>query len=219
MRHTTFSLLLTTNRGISAGTHHSIMQTVKEIGCGYQYITDGGLDRARGLLVSNWLRQTNDEAFVMVDDDMQFTSQQIRNLVDVGLDVVSATYPTRHGEALTGLPLHPEQDHAAFSTGSLLELEHVGMGCVAVRRETIENMVSRIDDCDDGTGQTFWPLFLPMVRERQYYSEDAAFSVHAREAGARLWMHTAIRTTHLCNGFPVHVDNLPFIRQANSALA
>src|SRR6185437_13774883 len=188
----TTSILSCAYRGLSAGTHMSIVNAVSVLGWRHRIVSnDAIIDHARGVLVSAWYRETWDAAFVMIDDDIEFTPQQVQSLVEgldnPAVDMVSAVYPGRVGQTLTGVPLDPGATWP--QDGSLIELDRAGMGCIAIKRNVIEGLTGTMPECDEMsiTG-SLWPMFLPMIRHKRYVGEDSEFCIRAREAGFRIWL-------------------------------
>lgn len=209
------SLLMCAYRGLSTATHMSLVNAVSVLGWRHRIVTDDALlDHARGMLVSAWYRETSDDVFVMIDDDIVFTPADVQRLVGHELDAVSAAYPARLGQTLTGIPVRPDQDASVLESGSLIPLWRAGMGCIAVRRTVIDALVNTMWECDRDIGQPFWPLFMPMIRNNSYVGEDGAFSMRVIEAGFKIWLDPAIRVAHLSSGLPVTMENMNLVRDA-----
>lgn len=209
------SLLMCAYRGLSTQTHMSLVNAVSVLGWRHRIVTDDALlDHARGMLVSAWYRETNDDAFVMIDDDIVFTPADVQRLVSHDVDIVSAAYPARLGQTLTGIPSQPDQDAALLESGGLIQLKRAGMGCIAVRRHVIDALTRILPECDTDIGQPFWPMFMPIVYGSTYVGEDGAFSMRAGQAGYRIWLDPTVRVAHLSSGLPVTLNNMNLICNA-----
>lgn len=218
------SILSVAYRGLSAGTHMAIVNSISVLGWSHRIVSDDAIiDHARGVLVSAWYRETKDEACVMVDDDIEFVPQNLTRLLESlarpNVDAVSAVYPARVGQTIMGTPLAPD---ATWPThDSLIELARTGLGCIAVKRSMIEGLTKTLPECDaDSITGSLWPMFLPMIRQQHYIGEDAAFSIRARKAGFRLWLDPRVSVKHLSNELPVALSNMFLVDAAyNNARA
>jgi hypothetical protein len=212
------SILSSAYRGLSAATHMSIVNTMGVLGWQHRVLSDDALlDHARGMLVTDWYLHSNDDVFVMVDDDIAFLPADVLQLVNRNVDMVSATYPSRLGQTLTGMPLDPGMDASVFEGTELIELARAGMGCIAIRREVITRIVGVMEDCYAENGHAFWPFFLPFVRDRKYTGEDMAFCARVRETGSHIWLDPQVRVAHMSGELPVTMANMNLVRLAVEA--
>lgn len=217
------SILSCAYRGLSAATHMSIVNAMGVLGWKHRIVSDDALlDHARGVLVSAWFRETTDSALLMIDDDIEFSPSEAAALMgrlnSPGVDIVSAVYPARLGQTLTGAPLDPNATWP--EDNSLIELDRCGMGCLAVTRRAIQKMIESEELLDEGAiSGSFWPLFMPFARNRRYIGEDTAFGVRAREAGLRIWLDPQVSVRHLSGELPVSQGNMLLVQAAYNSTA
>ena len=217
------TLMLCAYRSVSLPTMRSILTLVEA--ChedGWRVYTGGeaGINRARSIAASRWLRETADDVFVMLDDDVIFTPNQMSRLVDLcrsGHDVVCGAYPVRDGGHLS----------LRGRTGSLtfgadlppLEIDCAATGFMAVHRRVIEAMVQTLPLCHANAPFAFWPMFdFEAVPDEStggwnYLSEDWFFSRLAQKLGFKVWLDPSILLGHL-GTVEITVKNMGQIHQA-----
>lgn len=218
------SILVCTHRGLSALTHKCLTDIARYGTWDERMLHDlGGLDYARGLLVSDWYRNTQDDVAVLVDDDMVFSIADLDALaarVRQGppFDIVGAAYLSRDGNTMTGMPL----DDVPSST-RLLPMRYVGMGVTAIHRRVLDGLVEKLPLCDTDTPTPFWPMFMVAITQHPsrgwiYIGEDAAFCMRAREAGFCVWLDTSVNVGHLSSGRLVTTDMFEATRRGDDPL-
>lgn len=115
------------------------------------------LSAGRGVLVGQFLEQTDAEILVMLDDDMGFNPAHIYELVDVLVRsreqdpriaaVGGLAFISNHPRLATPLPNiwvpHPQRPHemmhmTEFPADTLMEVGSTGGACVAIHREILQ---------------------------------------------------------------------------------
>lgn len=129
----------------------------------YVLIRSGPLLAAgRGVLVGQFLEQTDADILVMLDDDMVFNPPHIYELVDVLVRsreqdptigaVGGLAFISNHPRLQKPMPNmwipHPQQPHtmmhmSEFPRDSLIEVGSTGGACVAIHREVIQGFSER----------------------------------------------------------------------------
>jgi hypothetical protein len=184
---------------------------------------EAGVNRARSVLVSRWFRETADDVFIMIDDDIIFTPAQAQRLVDqcrAGYDIICGAYSVRDGAhmAIRGLDTQP-QIGVGPSAGEPVEIRWAATGFLAVHRRVIEALVPTLPLCHEATTFSFWPLFDFRVVEDEhtgghnYLSEDWNFCERARELGFKVWLDPTMILGHL-GTVTIHAGNMAAIHQA-----
>lgn len=195
------SLLICAYRSLSVPTHDATISVL----AGSQYWThhvkygDALIDRSRAVVTSAWYRlMQQDDVFLMVDDDMVFTSQDADRLVTLcrsGYDIISAPVPTHNGGTIACRPSVND-----FSGDHPLPMEYVGAAFMAVHRRVIDAVIQTVPLCHPSLPIAFWPIFQPFWTELDgemvYLSEDWAFVHRAREAGFKVWLEPTLRVGH-----------------------
>ena len=192
---------------------------------GWPITTKGGdalIDRSRAIIVSRWWRDTNDDCFVMIDDDIAFEPESAERLVAqcrAGKDVIAGLYPVRdgghlavrgiHGDILFGPDVEP------------VEVRHAATGFLCVHRKVIDALIPTLPLCHGNQPWSFWPMFQPypdadwVAGGHNYLSEDWAFCERVRALGFTIWADPTIRLRHQST-VEIDVQNMDAI---NAALA
>ena len=214
------SVLLCAYRACSIPTQTSIDKLVMR---GWRFIPkwgDGFIARSRAIVTSQWYRETADDVFLMVDDDIVFEPWCAERLVEQcrnGHDIIHAAYPVRDGGhlAIRGL-----DRPISFGPGQEpQEIKHASTGFLAVHRKVIDAMVRTVPLCHANQSWAFWPIFDTFWIEDEpagghsYLSEDWAFVERARQLGFKIWLDPLIKLDHIAQ-IRVNVDNMRLIDQA-----
>jgi hypothetical protein len=193
------TLILCAYRSVSLPTHRCIMRLFATPGPNQwreQTGGEAGINRARSIQVSKWYRETTEDAFLMIDDDIVFDPEDANDLVDKcrdGYDVIAAAYPTGDASHLAVRTLGEK----ALRFGPYeppLEMRHVATGFFAVHRKVIAAMVETLPLCNSNTSWAFWPLFGfaweadPEAGGVNNLSEDYNFCNRARELGFKVYL-------------------------------
>lgn len=200
------TLMLCANRSVSIPTFRSIltMQEALHDQRWRVYIGgEAGIHRARNIAASRWYRETADDVFVMVDDDIVFNPQDIERLVDRcrnGYPLICGAYPVRDGGhlALRGL----SEDVYFGANLEPMEIGSLATGFVAVHRDVLDKIIPTLPLCHAMTPFAFWPLFAfensqDSEGDWEHLSEDYFFSKLAREHGFSTWLDRSIFLGHL----------------------
>ena len=203
----TTTLILCAYRSVSLPTHRCIIRLLRtpshnvwdeDVG------GEAGINRARSIRVSKWFRETNDDVFLMVDDDIIFDPEDANGIVDRcrdGYDVIAAAYPTGDASHLAVRTLGEK----ALRFGpdvEPLEMRHVSTGFFAVHRRVIAAMTKTLPLCNSNTSWAFWPLFGfgweadPQAGGTNNLSEDYWFCNRARELGFKVYLDMSIAIGH-----------------------
>jgi len=201
------TLIVCAYRSVSLPTHGCITKLLTTPGPNQwreQLGGEAGINRARSIQASKWFRETNDDVFLMVDDDIVFDPEDANGIVERcrdGHDVIAAAYPTGDashlairtlGESLLrfGPDLEP------------LEMRHVATGFFAVHRRVIAAMVEVLPECNTNASWRFWPLFGfgvendPQAGGFNNLSEDYYFCNRARALGFKVYLDMSIAIGH-----------------------
>lgn len=201
------TLIVCAYRAISLPTHACMVNLLTMRGSNTWHTQIGGeagINRARSIQVSKWLRESTDDVFLMVDDDIVFDPDDANSIVErcrSGYDVIAAAYPTGDASHLavrtlgeTSLRFGPDQEP--------LEMRHVATGFFACNRRVIEALVDTLPLCNSNTSWAFWPLFGfgwepdPEAGGTNNLSEDYYFCNRARELGFKVWLDMSIAIGH-----------------------
>jgi hypothetical protein len=218
---TATTLILCSYRAVSVPTHHAIVRLMATHTDWSESVVDQApINRARSLAASKWWRETDEDVFIMVDDDILFMPEDAVALAERcrnGCDVIGGGYPFRNGSSIA-VRLLPGDKSLEF--GSDLEPQkvmHIGSGFMAVHRRVLDAMIPTLPLCHQGS---FWPMFDYRVVEDEsaggfnWLSEDYAFSLGAQELGFKVWLDRSILLAHL-GQVPITVTNM---REVHSAI-
>lgn len=177
---------------------------------------DALISRVRSIAVSHWLRETDGDVFLMIDDDIVFSPEDAEKVVALAREkhsIACAAYPVR---GATHFACRLKEPDIRFGPDlPPVEIEYAGTGFVAVHRGVCEAIIAANDLplCHPDSLQ-FWPLFQPLVVETpdqdghdvaEYLSEDWSFCFRAKQAGFQVWLDPTVFLTHLGQtGYTVH---------------
>ncbi|HXT34772.1 MAG TPA: methyltransferase domain-containing protein [Chloroflexota bacterium] len=203
------SLLLCAYRSVSAETMTSILALCAGDQGGWRQRTKTGdalIARSRAIIVTRWYHETNDDVFLMVDDDLVFRpadADRLTELCRAGHDLVCGAYPVHDGGHLA-CRFYPGTGEVAFGPEQpIREIEYAATGFMAVHRRVIEALVADLPLCHANQPWGFYPLFAARVvyneaaGVHEWLSEDWSFCQAAREHGFRCWLDPQTVLTHL----------------------
>lgn len=164
---------------------------------------DALISRVRSKAVSQWYREDGGDVFLMVDDDVVFSSQDAAKVVELARSTESiacAAYPVRGAGHLACRLLTVPQ---AFGTGEpAVRIKYAATGFMAVHRKVIDALVATMPYCHPRQEWGFWPLFACSIEddahgEPEYLSEDWAFCKRAEDLGFEVWMDPSVILQHI----------------------
>lgn len=170
-------------------------------------VGEAGIQRARSFAASVWLRETTEDVFFMLDDDIVFEPEDAVRLVErcrSGYDIIGAGYPFRDGSHMA-VRTFPGDTSLAFGPDAPPhEVRHVATGFLAIHRRVLEAMVTTLPLCNAVAGPgAFWPFFdFSIIEDPEaggfsYLSEDYTFGERARALGFKVWLDRSIFLGHM----------------------
>jgi hypothetical protein len=201
------TLILCAYRSVSLPTHGCIMElfaTPSHNRWREQRGGEAGINRARSIQASKWFRETDDDVFLMLDDDIVFEPDDANSIVDKcrsGYDVIAAAYPTGDASHLAIRTLG-EQMLRFGPDVEPMEMRHVATGFFAVHRRVIAAMVEVLPECNTNASWRFWPLFGFAVENDSQaggvnnLSEDYYFCNRTRALGFKVYLDMSIAVGH-----------------------
>ena len=166
---------------------------------------DALIARSRSIIVTRWLKETADDVFLMIDDDIAFDPNDADRLVALcrdGRDIICGAYPVHNGAHLA-CKIAMQDIDLTFGAGlEPVEAIYAATGFMAVHRRVIDALVADLPLCHAVESWAFYPLFQTMVIENEraggyeWLSEDYGFSHLARAAGFRVWLDRQTKLTH-----------------------
>mgnify|MGYP002864868359 CR=1 FL=1 len=168
---------------------------------------DALISRSRSIRATKFLKETKDDLLCFLDDDVSISAIDYTKLMWLaykeGLDIVGAAYATK-SKTNPGFAVRPLQgtDKLKFGNeGGVYEMKDISSGCMVIRREVLEKMISSesVHLCTHGERQ-YYPFFQHREVEDdgvwEDKSEDWFFCYQARQLGFKVWMDSSIRTGH-----------------------
>jgi len=169
---------------------------------------ESDIARGRSKLLDRVLRVTDAEAFLWVDDDIEFTAEDFVKICTVpDVQVIGGMYPLRH---VSRRPcLHwlnmTEEETERWQVGKsevaeeVVPVRAIGTGFLWMTRAALETMRPAMPVIGptqgEGSGWTQW--FPAGLRKGIYMSEDFAFCDLAWDAGVSVYAHRGVRLTHV----------------------
>lgn len=217
------SLIICAYRSISVPTHHAIVRLLRaNPDWDEKVYGEAGINRARSYASSVWYRETDEDVFLMLDDDIVFEPEDATKLVDRcrnGYDVIAAAYPFRDAKGIAVRTL-PGDDRLAFGPDAPpYEVKALATGFFAVHRKVLDAMIHTLPQCYTGSIGAFWPFFDYKIIEDvvaggyDWLSEDYNFCRMARELGFKVWLDRSIFLSHL-GEIQVSIPSMGAIREA-----
>jgi SAM-dependent methyltransferase len=215
--------LICAYRSLSVPTHASVLK-LEASGWDVPPIKygDGYIPRARGIIVSKWYRQTADDVFLMIDDDIVFEPNDANRLVELcrkGHDIICAAYPIRDGAHLA-IAVNDPKDIHFHPDEPPKQIRYAATGFMAVHRRVIDALIKTLPLCHANQDWAYWPMFGGMVIEERDpvehvdLSEDWAFCQRATDLGFKIWLDPGIRLGHLAT-MEIDVMNMKTVSQAH----
>jgi hypothetical protein len=173
------------------------------------------ISRVRSRAVSQWLQTTDEDVFLMIDDDIAFKREDAAKVVDLARQkrgIACGAYSVRDGGHLACRTLVPGERIRFGDEAEPMEIRWAATGFMAAHRDVIEAIAATMPICQNNGGQDFWPLFMPAVITGEddvsiYLSEDYAFCQRAKDLGFEVWMDPSVGLIHY-GQFPYTVWNM-----------
>jgi hypothetical protein len=189
-------------------THLSFMALQRDLiaaSVPHDFITTGNeslVSRARNIQVKTFLtdpRFAKLDAFMFIDADMGFDSEDVGKLWQMNKDVVVGAYPMKRPE---------RPPTTVWLNGKLVDLtqiklptqvDYAGTGFMMIRRRVFERLAERhseweVEDHDGVAYHCFFQASIP--EDRVELSEDYFFCKRWREIGGEIWVDPSIRLRH-----------------------
>ncbi len=168
---------------------------------------DALIARSRNISVTRWYHETNDDVFLMVDDDIKFTHADAERIADLcrgGHDIICGAYPVHDGGHMA-CRFAPETKTVQFGPGGgdPIPIVYAATGFMAVHRRVIDALVEKLPLCHPNQPWAFYPFFLSMLKPPEeggvweYLSEDWAMNDLARQCGFGVWCDPQTVLTHI----------------------
>ena len=216
------TVILCAWRNLLAETAECMLQ-LRDQGWGYVIKRgDALISRSRSIAVSNWYRQTEEDVFLMIDDDVVFEPRGAEKVVELARQtraIACAAYPVKDGTHLA-CRRFPGQEIVFGPDSAPVEIIYPATGFMAVHRDVIDAMVAaqtpegrpHFPLCDAHGLSPMWPFFDTFVLTgpdggSEYLSEDYAFGEVARQLGFKVWLDPSVTLFHM--GYhPYHVHEM-----------
>lgn len=223
----TSSILLCSYRDIAVGAMQAVMRTVEGSGGLWRFRVKNGdalIGRSRGIIVTKWWAETNDDVFLMLDSDIGYAPQDADHVVELcrsGLDIVAGAYPVHNGQHLSLRLLPDTGDSVQFGPDQPpLEIMYAATGFMAVHRRVIDAMVKTLPLTHAFEPWAFYNLFPqtvvpdPYVGGYSLLSEDWGHCQMARSLGFKVWLDRTVKLSHgsMVN---VSVNNMAMVYEAS----
>jgi hypothetical protein len=168
------------------------------------YRGDALISRVRSRAVSQWLQETDEDVFLMIDDDIAFKREDAAKVVDLARktkSIACGAYSVKDGGHLACRTLTPGERIRFGDDAEPMEIKWAATGFMAAHRDVIEAIADTMPICETSGGMDFWPMFMPSILTGSdgrsvYLSEDYAFCERARELGFKVWMDPSVGLIH-----------------------
>lgn len=218
----TATIILCAYRELTVETAECMLQ-LRDQGWNYRIGRgDALIQRVRSRQVTKWYRTTDDDVFLMIDDDIVFTTEDAERVVKLARDkrsIAVGAYPVKDGShTACRLPMNQRiffgRDVTPRDDLEPIEIVYPATGFMAVHRDVIEAMIPDLPLCGEerGVNEALYPFFDTFWvtgedGRSDYLSEDYAFGERARRLGFRTWLDPSIVLYHL-GTYPYNVHNM-----------
>lgn len=168
---------------------------------------DALIDRGRAKAVARWYRESAEDVFLMIDDDIVFMTEDAARVVQLAREkrsIACGAYPVGDGGHLASRGWPGQELH--FGPGNEpVEIRWPATGFMAVHRDVITALIETVPECYAGQPDAFWPFFQPFPLSQlpehaeagDYLSEDYAFGQRAMGLGFKTWLDPKTILVHL----------------------
>lgn len=173
---------------------------------------DALIDRSRSRVASFFMRERDDDILFMVDDDENFSAEDVVKVVDHvmgGMDICGGMVMLKKPATMIGnyieknILFFDDQNVTFGKDEKPVEIRFLGSGFMAVHRRVFRKMIDEdiVPFCHPHDVK-FWPFFQPFPWKNEkgywvYLSEDWAFCKRARDLGFKVWLDPSILISHL----------------------
>lgn len=226
------SVLLCAWRNMVIETVECLMM-LRDRGWAYSIVRgDALISRSRSRIVSNWYRFTEEDVFLMIDDDVVFEPRGAERVIQLAREkrgIAVAAYPVKDGGHLA-CRRFPGQEILFGPDSPPVEIIYPATGFMAVHRDVIKAMIEaktpegkpHFPLCDANGLSPMWPFFDPFTLtyengQSEYLSEDYAFGEVARQLGFKVWLDPSVTLFHM-GTFPYNVHNMKNVKHIEDGL-
>lgn len=168
---------------------------------------DALISRSRSRAATFFLKQTEDDLLMFIDDDVVISTVDATKLMweahQLKLSIVGAAYVTKT-KVKPGFAIRPlGSDTLEFGTnGKIHEVRSISTGCMVIRREVLNRLVNEniAPLCKHGTA-AYHPFFqhekMMIDGTWEDISEDWYFCEKARKVGYKVYCDTTIKLGHI----------------------
>lgn len=214
-RHPTATLWVLAYDGITAGTHVSIIDELRDWPNLAHSVMPGEalLDRVRSRVASTFLladRQAAGDVLLFADSDISWRQGDLSHIARRALErgaIVGGIYPKRaFGEGSAVRFERGTEGTWRIGTDSLIPCEYAGSGFLAIPRDIVRavaNTMPWVREAGAANGG-YWPVFLSQVAEvtsegetgYEFLPEDYSFQQRAKALGYQCFADTYPRLRH-----------------------
>lgn len=162
------------------------------------YPAGSDISHVRHCFMAQALKETSAPHWIWIDSDIGFHLEDVLKLLSHDEPWVCGIYAQKR--AGYGMACHFGEASVLKLgiRGGLTPLKSSGFGFMRTERVFIEELSKTMPECVSGNAVgPFSPIFMPMVHNGQYCSEDTSFCIRATAAGFKLQGDTSIRLEHI----------------------
>lgn len=174
---------------------------------------DADVGRHRSKVASSWYREQDTNVFLMIDDDIVFSVEDVEKVVALAYEkrsIAIGNYPVADGGHMAGRGWAGQAIHYA-PDAEPVEIRWPSGGFLAAHRDVVEAVIEDLPLCYAANPDAFWPMFQEYPYEdpdlTHYLSEDYAFGQRARDKGFGVWLEPSVNLTHLKVN-PLNLNNM-----------
>lgn len=184
-----------------------------DVECSLITISDSLIPRARNLIATHFLLDTDFTHLFFIDSDIVFTTSDVKRLIAADRDIVAATYPKKAFYFHEGMPLTGKlEDYIKFSftapaskitSDGFVEVAEAPAGFMLIKRQVFEKMTEKDDlkyradkPFESSPLYRFFECFVDPDTNK-YLSEDYGFCRRWRDMGGEVYLDTQCNLGHL----------------------
>lgn len=185
----------------TAGFHRSAMALANELtrqNINYSWSTpynESLITRARNNIVHEFL-QTDHEALMFIDADIEFTPEDVNKLWNLETDVACGAYPMKRKDEKPGVWKNGEIIDLSTLGPDPVSVDYAGTGFFLISRKAIEKMVEVYKGTEYEEEGIKYALFDTSIKDGTYLSEDYTFCERWRNLGGEIILEPSIRLKH-----------------------
>lgn len=177
---------------------------LREHGIAMDILVDNGsayIEHSRNRLATAFVDDSDADALLFVDDDVQFDEHAVLKMLQCGAEVVGGLYPYKayYWKAREASLQYVVKSDAPIdaSADALVEVDGVGTGLLLVRRSALQKMLPTTSTyADTRTRKKMYQFFEVTIDDGDFWGEDFKFCKKWKAVGGAVHVAAWARCAH-----------------------